>query len=150
VAFVLSASAHAGERVSYTVTVVEPRQTLIWERDQLVRMCGRHTQGCTHIMGATLAAECVPEEGVWRMRPFVSFIPYVYIGTTIMSRLSQIHTHEMTHISDVERSIENHARGIARTRFTSFQQCRDGVSFERERIVDVTRSFANRSLELRQ
>ena len=150
VALTFAPMAHADDIASYTVVVAEPHSSLVAAHDLLVTLCGSQTEGCTHITGTSFSGQCSASAGHWRMAPSVSFIPYVYIGTTIGARVRHIYRHEMAHIDDVQRDVESYVRRIATTRYPSLEACRATVELEQERIADVTRSFARKSFEVRR
>ncbi|HSP17139.1 MAG TPA: hypothetical protein VLV78_20520 [Thermoanaerobaculia bacterium] len=140
--------ARADEMSSYSVTIAEPRYALVSAPDLLVVRCGPHTEGCTKIVGTSFTGECVPQAGGWGMVPSVSLVPYIFIG--VNSPISRTYVHEMTHIDDIERSMEGHVREIASARFQSLDQCREAMNLESTRIEEVTRRFAEESFELRR
>lgn len=148
IVLVLVPVAHAERLTSYTVAVAAPRYSFVAAGDLLIALCGPQTEGCTYIKGASFSASCVPDGDAWRMAPAVSFIPYVYIGISV--RRDHIIEHELTHIDDVQRSMERYARDVAAARYPSLDQCRESAAFERGRIEDLARSYAQKSFEVRR
>jgi hypothetical protein len=147
-ALTLLRAVHADDIASYTVFIAAPSVRVTPSRRDLDQLCGRQAEGCTHIRGASFSADCGLRSGTWRIAPQVSFVPYLTVPAG--ERHHRIYVHEMTHIEDMRRSMENYARRIAGVHFQSLEECRAFATGERDRIEDLMRSFAEESHAVRR
>lgn len=148
-AALLVASTSSEARGAYSVFAATPRY--VRTSLDIAAVCGEATLGCTDLTAAALRTHCERRGEEWSPSAEIRFAPVVHLpafaGPGPARRLLE---HELSHLRDVHRAAEAHARALSARRFASAEACRDAALAEEEAFGGWMREAARQSVALRR